>query len=85
MRRIRSYAKSATELRSSWANCPRLRSEADDGLRCGVGRMAHAGTVRCPAIRGWLRRIEQTPGFVTMDWQPDAAAASDPAGLAAEA
>ena len=23
-----------------------------------------------PAIRAWLRRVEQTPGFVTMDWQP---------------
>lgn len=22
-----------------------------------------------PAIRTWLRRIEQTPGFVTMDWR----------------
>jgi glutathione S-transferase len=37
-----------------------------------------------PAIRGWLRRIEQVPGFVTMDWQPGAEA-SDPAGVAAEA
>ena len=25
-----------------------------------------------PAIRAWLRRVEQTPGFVTMDWQPGA-------------
>ncbi|MBR0798405.1 glutathione S-transferase family protein [Bradyrhizobium jicamae] len=25
-----------------------------------------------PAIRNWLRRVEQTPGFVTMDWQPGA-------------
>ena len=25
-----------------------------------------------PAIRAWLRRVEQTPGFVTMDWQPEA-------------
>ena len=24
-----------------------------------------------PAIRAWLRRVEQTPGFVTMDWQPE--------------
>src|SRR5207253_2528612 len=23
-----------------------------------------------PAIRGWLRRMEQTPGFVTMDAEP---------------
>ena len=23
-----------------------------------------------PAIRAWLRRVEQTPGFVTMDWSP---------------
>ena len=23
-----------------------------------------------PAIRAWLRRVEQTPGFVTMDWRP---------------
>jgi glutathione S-transferase len=23
-----------------------------------------------PAIRAWLRRVEQTPGFVTMDWAP---------------
>jgi glutathione S-transferase len=37
-----------------------------------------------PAIRGWLRRIEQVPGFVTMDWQPGAEA-SDPAGVIAEA
>ena len=25
-----------------------------------------------PAIRDWLRRVEQTPGFVTMDWRPGA-------------
>ena len=37
-----------------------------------------------PSIRAWLRRIEQMPGFVTMDWQPDADA-NDPAGIAAEA
>ena len=24
-----------------------------------------------PAIRAWLRRVEQTPGFVAMDWRPD--------------
>src|SRR5919197_861295 len=24
-----------------------------------------------PAIRAWLRRVEQTPGFVTMDWRPE--------------
>jgi glutathione S-transferase len=23
-----------------------------------------------PAVRSWLRRVEQTPGFVPMDWQP---------------
>ena len=23
-----------------------------------------------PAIRAWLRRVEDTPGFVPMDWQP---------------
>jgi glutathione S-transferase len=23
-----------------------------------------------PAIRGWLRRVEQTPGFIAMDWRP---------------
>jgi glutathione S-transferase len=37
-----------------------------------------------PAIRAWLWRIEQTPGFVNMDWRPDAQN-SDPAGMAAEA
>jgi len=24
-----------------------------------------------PAIRAWLRRVEETPGFVAMDWTPD--------------
>jgi glutathione S-transferase len=24
-----------------------------------------------PAIRAWLRRVEQTPGFVAMDWRPE--------------
>jgi glutathione S-transferase len=37
-----------------------------------------------PAIRAWLRRIEQAPGFVTMDWQPEAET-GDPAGIVAEA
>src|SRR5229473_877680 len=37
-----------------------------------------------PAIRAWLRRIEQTPGFVSMDWRP-CAEVDDPAGVAAEA
>jgi glutathione S-transferase len=37
-----------------------------------------------PSIRAWLRRIERTPGFVTMDWQPGVEA-SDPADVAAEA
>jgi glutathione S-transferase len=30
-----------------------------------------------------LRRVEQTPGFVSMDWRP--AEVDDPAGIAAEA
>ena len=37
-----------------------------------------------PAIRAWLRRVEQTPGFVTMDWRPEAEI-DDPAGVAAGA
>jgi glutathione S-transferase len=37
-----------------------------------------------PAIRAWLRRVEQTPGFVSMDWQPGTEV-EDPAGIAAEA
>jgi glutathione S-transferase len=37
-----------------------------------------------PAIRTWLRRVEQTPGFVDMDWRPDAEI-NDRAGIAAEA
>jgi glutathione S-transferase len=37
-----------------------------------------------PAIRTWLRRVEQTPGFVAMDWRPDAEV-DDRAGIAAEA
>ena len=36
-----------------------------------------------PAIKSWLRRIEQIPGFVAMDWQ--AAEIDDPATMAAEA
>jgi len=28
-----------------------------------------------PAIRAWLRRVEQAPRFVSMDWRPDSAAA----------
>jgi glutathione S-transferase len=31
-----------------------------------------------------LRRVEQTPGFVAMDWRPGAAI-DDRAGIAAEA
>jgi glutathione S-transferase len=31
-----------------------------------------------------LRRVEQTPGFVAMDWQPDADV-DDAFGIAAEA
>ena len=23
-----------------------------------------------PSVRAWLRRVEQSPGFVAMDWQP---------------
>jgi glutathione S-transferase len=37
-----------------------------------------------PAIRTWLRRIEQVPGFVAMDWRPGAEV-GDRAGMAAEA
>src|SRR5216683_2994783 len=37
-----------------------------------------------PAIRAWLRRIEQTPGFVSMDWRP-CPEVDDPAGIAADA
>ena len=37
-----------------------------------------------PAIRAWLRRVEQTPGFVPMDWQPGAEV-GDPPSIAAEA
>ena|GEM_PF-125264 len=37
-----------------------------------------------PAIRAWLRRVEQTPRFVSMDWRPGAEV-DDPAGVAAEA
>jgi glutathione S-transferase len=36
-----------------------------------------------PAIRAWLRRIEQTPGFVSMDWRP--LEIEDEAGIAASA
>jgi glutathione S-transferase len=34
-----------------------------------------------PAIRAWLKRVEQIPGFVTMDWQP----AETAGGLVAQA
>jgi len=37
-----------------------------------------------PAIRAWLRRVEQTQGFVTMDWWPGTEV-DDSAGIAAEA
>ncbi|MGZ3360403.1 MAG: glutathione binding-like protein, partial [Xanthobacteraceae bacterium] len=37
-----------------------------------------------PAIRTWLRRVEQTPGFVAMDWQPGAEVDDSP-GIVAEA
>jgi len=36
-----------------------------------------------PSIRAWLRRVEQTPGFVTMDWRPDEV--DDSASIAAGA
>ncbi|HKF29514.1 MAG TPA: glutathione S-transferase family protein [Candidatus Binataceae bacterium] len=36
-----------------------------------------------PAIRAWLRRVEQMPGFVTMDWRPEEI--DDPASIAAGA
>ena len=32
-----------------------------------------------PAIRAWLRRVEQTPGFVAMDWRPGAEVETPPA------
>jgi len=35
-------------------------------------------------IRTWLRRVEQTPGFVAMDWQAGTEV-DDRAGVAAEA
>ena len=38
-----------------------------------------------PSIQAWLRRVELEPGFVTMDWRPDANGTSDTAGLVAEA
>ena len=37
-----------------------------------------------PAIRAWLRRVEQIPGFVNMDWQPGTEV-DDPARIAAGA
>jgi glutathione S-transferase len=37
-----------------------------------------------PAIRAWLRRVEQTPGFVSMDWRSDADS-DESVGLVAEA
>jgi glutathione S-transferase len=37
-----------------------------------------------PAIRAWLRRVEQSKGFVSMDWQPGAEV-DDPPSIAAEA
>jgi glutathione S-transferase len=35
-----------------------------------------------PAIRDWLRRVEQTPGFVAMDWSPEVEI-DNPASIAA--
>ena len=37
-----------------------------------------------PAIRAWLRRVALTPGFVAMDWRPEAEI-DDPASIAAGA
>jgi glutathione S-transferase len=37
-----------------------------------------------PAISRWLRRVQQTPGYVAMDWRPDLEV-TDPAGIAADA
>ncbi len=37
-----------------------------------------------PAIRAWLRRVEQTPGFVDMEWHPENELDDSP-GIAAEA
>ena len=37
-----------------------------------------------PAIRAWLRRVEQIPGFVPMDWRPDVVT-DQSAGIAAGA
>ena len=31
-----------------------------------------------PSIRAWLKRVEQTPGFVSMDWQPGTEAEPEP-------
>ena len=35
-----------------------------------------------PRVRAWLRRVERSPGFVAMDWQP--ADVTDTAGIAAD-
>jgi len=35
-----------------------------------------------PAVRDWLRRVEQSPGFVAMDWSPEIV---EVASIAAEA
>src|ERR1700741_1482323 len=32
-----------------------------------------------PAIRAWLKRVEKTPGFVSMDWTPEVIEAADAA------
>jgi glutathione S-transferase len=37
-----------------------------------------------PAIGGWLRRVQQTPGYVAMDWRPDLEVA-DSVSIAASA
>ena len=37
-----------------------------------------------PAVQAWLRRVEQTPGFVDIDWRQDAETEDSP-GIAAEA
>ena len=35
-----------------------------------------------PSIRAWLKRVEQTPGFVSMDWKP-AEIVDEPTSIAA--
>jgi glutathione S-transferase len=37
-----------------------------------------------PAIRTWLRRVEHAPGFVAMDWRPNAEVGDSPVLVAAK-